>query len=208
MLVADTVLGNVNEDPTIATRLEERPDDEIERVVLDERDRRRARFRTTTDEDTDIGIIVDSERGLRPGDVLVDDEERLVIVAFEARDALVVNFDGVTGSAPALAQVAALGHHIGNHHWDLTVRGDEVLVALDADESMIRAAVEDVAPPGVNLRDEAVDPTLFDGPDPHSHGADEGYSHQHDPTHDHDPDHYHSHEPLSIGDDESREEST
>lgn len=208
MLVADTVLGNVNADPAIAARREERPDDEIERVVLDERDRRRARFRTTTDEGTDIGIIVDSERGLRPGDVLVDDEKRLVVVAFEARDALVVNFDGVMRSASTLTQVAALGHHLGNHHWDLTVRGDEVLVALDADESVIRAAVEDVAPPGIELRDEAVDPTLFDGPEAHSHGTGEGHGHEHASTHDHNPDHYHSHDPLSIGDDGSREEST
>lgn len=208
MIVADTILGNVNEDATIAAHLEDRPDDEIERIVLDERDRRRARFRTTTDQGTDIGIIVDSERGLRQGDVLRNSEDRLVVVGFEDRDALVVNFDGVPASAPALAQVAALGHDIGNHHWDLAVRDEEVLIALDADEATIRAAVEDSAPPGIELRDDGVDPTLFDGTEPHSHGAHEEHGHEHNPNHDRDTGHYTRRDPQATGSDESREEST
>lgn len=179
MLVADTVLGNVEDDSAAAARLAARPDADIEQVTLDERDRRRARFRTTTDAGTDLGVVVPSDRALRPGDVLVDDDERMVVVAFEDRPALVVAFDDAAASPAAFAQAAALGHRLGNHHRDLTVRDGEVLVALDADESAVRATVADAAPEGATVRREAVDPTLFDGAEPHAHETGVDRSHDH-----------------------------
>jgi len=177
MLVVDSVLGNVDADPELAARVEERPAAEIERVVLDERDRRRARLRTTTDGGTEIGIVA-PDGGLRPGDVLVDDEDRLVVVDFADRDALVVDFTGVSGSTDALVTAAALGHELGNRHRELAVRDGEVLVALGPDAAQIRATVESAAPPGVEIRREAVDPALFDGVGAHAHGhGDGGHTH-------------------------------
>lgn len=191
MLVVDSVLGSVDDDPDLASRVAERPADEIERVVLDERDRRRARLRTTTDAGTEIGIVAPAD-GLRPGDVLVADEERAVVVAFADRDALVVDFAEVPGSADALAGAAALGHRLGNRHRDLAVRDGEILVALDADDDQVRETVTEAAPPSATVRAEAVDPALFDGTDPHSHGDGSGQAQPHDDhSHGHD-DHDHS----------------
>ncbi|WP_246986284.1 urease accessory protein UreE [Halorientalis marina] len=193
MLVVDSILGNADDDPDLAARVAERPDDEVERVVLDERDRRRARLRTTTEAGTELGIVA-PEDGLRPGDVLVADDERAVVVAFADRDALVVDFAGVPGSADALAGAAALGHRLGNRHRDLAVRDGEILVALDADEDQVRETVAEAAPPGATVREETVDPALFDGTDPHSHGDGSGHAHPHDDhTHSHGGDHTHDH---------------
>ena len=192
MFVVDSVIGNVDDDPDLASRVEDRPADEIERVVLDERDRRRARLRTATDAGTDVGIVA-PDGGLRPGDVLVDDDERVLLVDFADRDALVVDFAGVTGSADALATAAALGLQLGNRHRDLAVRDGEILIALGPDDTQIRATVEAAAPPGVDIRRAAVDPMLFDGTDPHTHGDGAGHEHgQSDHSHSHD-DHAHSH---------------
>jgi urease accessory protein len=189
MLVVDSVLGNVEADPDLAARREERPAEEIERVVLDERDRRRARLRTATEAGTDIGIVA-PEDGLRPGDVLVDDDERMVVVDFADRDALVVDFADVDGTGETLATAAALGHELGNRHRDLAVRESEVLVALGPDAEQIRETVESAAPAGVAVRRETVDPALFDGTGAHSHGhgGESGHTHGHahgDHTHEH-----------------------
>jgi urease accessory protein len=180
MLVTESVLGNVEDDADLRAAVDDRPAEELERVVLDERERRRSRIRTTTDAGTEIGVVVEDERGLAPGDVLVDDDERVVLVEFADREALVVALDG--GDAAAMAQAAELGHAIGNRHRDLAVRDGEVLIALDADGDRTVEEVTAMAPEGTETRRELVDPTLFDGTGTTDHDHDHGPdSHTHEP---------------------------
>jgi urease accessory protein len=184
MLVVETVLGNV-EDGELAARYEQRPEAEIERVVLDDRERRRSRVRTTTDAGTEIGIVVGDGQRLAPGDVLVDDDERMVVVAFEDRDALVVSFAGTAPSTGLLVAAAQLGYRVGNRHWDLAVRDEEVLIALGTDGEQKRRAVEAALPSGARTRRESVDPTVFDETPGHGPGAG-GHTYSHGGrTHDH-----------------------
>ncbi|SDF55330.1 urease accessory protein UreE [Halorientalis regularis] len=199
MLISESVLGNVADDAELRAAVEARPADEVERVVLDERERRRSRIRTTTDAGTEVGVVVEDERGLEPGDVLVNDDERVVLVEFADREALVVAFEG--GDAAAMARAAELGHAIGNRHRDLAVRDGEVLIALDADGDRTVETVTAMVPQGTETRRERVDPTLFDGAGSadhdHGHDSDDGDGHTHDHgsdghthgpgTHDHAP---------------------
>ncbi|AQL43753.1 hypothetical protein BV210_14025 [Halorientalis sp. IM1011] len=180
MLVSESILGNVDDDADLRRSVESRHDSAVERVVLDERERRRSRIRTTTDAGTEIGIVVEDERGLRPGDVLVDDDERVVLVEFADREALVVGF--AAGDAAAMARATELGHAVGNRHRDLAVRGDEVLIALDADGERTIEEVTAMLPAGAETRRENVDPTRFDGAGTadHEHGhGDDGHDHGH-----------------------------
>jgi urease accessory protein len=178
MLVVESVLGNVETDPELADRYEARPETEIERVVLDERERRRSRVRTATDAGTEVGIVVDGDHDLAPGDVLVDDAERLVVVTFEDREALVVSFEGDRASTETLVRMAELGYRVGNRHWDLAVRDDEVLVALGTDSSHKVREITDALPSGARTWRETVDPTLFDDAGGHGAGGD-GDDHTH-----------------------------
>jgi len=190
MLVTETIIGNVEDDADLRRSVEARPDAEVERVVLDERERRRSRIRTTTDAGTEIGVVVEDERGLRPGDVLVDDE-RVVLVEFADREALVVEF--ADGDAVAMARAAELGHAVGNRHRDLAIRDGEALIALDTDADRTVEEVTGMLPPGAETRRELVDPTLFDdgGTADHDHGGD-GHAHDHGGAgHTHGDDHAH-----------------
>lgn len=185
MLVADRVLGNVDEDPDLARRYDGRPEGEIEEVVLDERERRKSRFRTTTTAGTDLGVVVEGTDGLAPGDVLVDDDERMVVVAFADREALVVELERVESGAETLATLARVGYEVGNRHWDLATRDGEVLVGLGTDGDRIAETVASELPPGATTRRESVDPTLFDESVDHGHG-DEGHDHgEHSHSHGH-----------------------
>lgn len=168
MRVIETVLGNVETDPELAASYEQRPTEEVERVVLDEQERRRSRFRTTTETGTELGVIAGSEQRLQPGDILVDDEDRFVIVAFANRDAIVVSFEA-PGSTATMAEAARLGYRVGNRHCDLAVRDDEVLVALGTDADRIVETVTDALPAGATTRREDVDPALFDDTPAHEH---------------------------------------
>lgn len=172
MIVADAVLGTVAE---FAGR-------EVETVRLDDHERKRSRVRATTDAGTEIGLALGDAR-VREGDVVYADDERVVAVAFEEREALVVALDGVDGSSEALASMAELGHVVGNRHRDLAVRGGELLFPIGGSGDRIADEVRGHLPAGATTRREAVDPTLFDegaagadhehGPHSRSHGGHE-----------------------------------
>jgi urease accessory protein len=190
MLVGEGVIGRL--DGAFADR------EAVETVVLSDAERKRSRVRTTTDAGTDIGLVL-GDATLQPGDVVYADEERVVAVAFEDREALVVDLSGVSGGAEALAALVELGHAVGNRHRDLATRGSEVLFPIGGTGDRVEDEVDPRLPEGTTIRRELVDPTLFDeDEDAHGgHGRDDGghggedHGHQH-PGHGDDHDHPHA----------------
>jgi len=115
----DGIIGNVHADDDLAALYAgHQSAGSLERVVIDADDRRRSRFRATTDAGTDVGVVVD-KAAVSAGDVLLAEDERLIVVAFEPRDALVVSLPDAT--AERLEAAVELGHRIGNQHWDLAI---------------------------------------------------------------------------------------
>lgn len=185
MLVADTYLGHRDEEH-VAERLAESA---YHRVVLSDTDRRRSRVRTTTDDGTDLGVVV--ARDLADGDVLETEAGELVVVELAAVDALVLDF-----SAAEISPTAALeiGHTLGNKHWNLAVRGETALFPVRDSHERMDAAVADLLPDDVATRYESVPPTTFD-----SGGTDHDHTHG-ETAHGHaDGDHSHSHGVRTIG---------
>lgn len=214
MLVATVRLGH-REEPDVAARL---ADVDPPRVVLSDTDRRRSRVRTTTVDGREIGVVCG--RDLDDGDVLETDDGTLVVVELEPVEALVLDVGGTDdGLAPPAA--LALGHALGNRHWDLALRGEEALFPVRTSRERTEAVVADVVPEAVPYRFETVSPTTFDEEGGHSadlahtHERGHGHSHGHDPranegehAHSHSHSHAHGHQthvhgvgPLT-GDDE------
>jgi urease accessory protein len=175
----DGIVGNAEEDPELADAVATHDrEGTLETVVLDGTQRKRSRFRTTTDAGTDLGVLVDRPE-LRPDDVLVLDEDVAVVVAFEPREAFVVD-------VPAGADVAEaieLGHRIGNQHWDVAFEDGCLYVPVEADRSIIEATVGPYLPSGASTRYETVDAELFltgDRGEDGGHGHDgSGHTHSH-----------------------------
>jgi len=167
MLVAEGVIGRL--DGAFADR------EAVETVVLSDAERKRSRVRTTTDAGTDIGLVL-GDATLQPGDVVYADEERVIAVAFEEREALVVDLSGVSGGAETLAALIELGHAVGNRHRDLATRGSEVLFPIEGESDRIEDEIDPRLPEGATTRRELVDPTLFDASEePHAgRGRDDG----------------------------------
>ncbi|WP_339103923.1 urease accessory protein UreE [Haloterrigena salinisoli] len=183
----DGVVGNVHADDELAAlRAAHDERGTLERVVIDADDRRRSRFRATTDAGTDVGVIVD-KAAVSAGDVLLVEDDRMIVVAFEPRDALAVSLPDATDEA--LAAAVELGHRIGNQHWDLAVEDGVAYVPLEADRHIVERVVADIVP-GSEVRETTVDADLFvtDIDDAGAHDVDHEHSHQGD------RDHGHSHE--------------
>ncbi|RKD89344.1 urease accessory protein UreE [Halopiger aswanensis] len=220
---SDGIVGNVHADTDLATlRDEHAANGTLERVVIDADNRRRSRFRAVTDAGTDVGVVVDKP-AVSAGDVLLLEDDRMIIVAFEPRDALAVELPEATATTRDAA--VELGHRIGNQHWDLAVEDGVVYVPLEADQHIVERVIADVVP-GAAVRKTTVEADLFvtdlgGMPDhehdhstnghehdhgEHSHGPEDpdrghnhrhtrdGTTHEHDHTHgEHEPDHSHDH---------------
>ena len=156
MLVADAFLGTVD-DSDVATRVEGA--DEL-RVTLDGTERRRSRVRTTTEDGTDLGIVI--ARDLRDGDVLTADG-RPVVVSLEPVPALTVDFGAVESDPTATAMdVLALGHALGNRHRQIAIEGSHAYLPLSGDRDRLLERIEPHLPAGAVLDDGRVSPALFD----------------------------------------------
>jgi urease accessory protein len=200
MLLADTYLGHRDEvdiDPADARS-----------VTLTDEERRRSRVRTTTDDGTDLGIVVGEILG--DGDVLATGDGSPVLVSLASATALVVDL-GDAADAELTAAVA-LGHAAGNRHWDLAIDGDCAYFPVTEDRERMESEVGPHLPAGATIRYDTVSPALFDdgsaGAQPaaadHTHsGTGGGHSHDHDGGHDHSHGHSHSHDEAEHGHDHS-----
>ncbi|WP_137290015.1 urease accessory protein UreE [Natronorubrum halophilum] len=154
----DGVVGNVHADDALAARRDEHADaGTLERVVVDADNRRRSRFRATTDAGTDVGVVID-RAAVSAGDVLLVEDDRMIVIAFEPREALAVTLPEAT--AERLEAAIELGHRIGNQHWDLAVEDGVVYVPLEADRHIVERVVADVVP-GSTVRETTVEADLF-----------------------------------------------
>lgn len=183
----DGVVGNADADPDLADAIAaHRRAGTLETVVLDDTQRKRSRFRTTTESGTDLGVLVDRPE-LSPDDVLVLDDDLAVVVAFERREAFVVDLPSETETGTAIE----LGHRIGNQHWDIAIDDGTLYVPREADRSIIEETLGPYLPEGATIRYETVDAELFvdgeGGPGlGHSHGAGGGgHDHAGGQTHAH-----------------------
>jgi urease accessory protein len=181
MLRAHGVIGNVETDEELAAAREAHAaEGTLERLVLEEAQRRRSRFRAETDAGTEVGVVAPGVGGLRPGDVLVEDE-RMVVVALESREVVTVELppaDEESGTALATAMLEA-GHVVGNRHWELAIDDGIAYVPVAEDYERTRSVLADALPEGTALGRDTVDPGLFDGTTP-SHGHGHGRHHDGD----------------------------
>jgi len=167
MLVADSYLGH-RKEAAVADRLA--TTDQLW-VALSDTERRRSRVRAETTNGRDLGIVVG--RDLSDGDVLEAEDGTLVVVELDTIEALVLALDETNVSALSALE---LGHAIGNRHWNLAVRDDEVLVPVEDSRERIESTVDDHLSE-VPKRYESVSPTLFDDSghgEPHGHGHGHG----------------------------------
>jgi len=195
----DGVVGNVERDPDLAAEIDAHEQaGTLETIVLDDTERKRSRLRVSTDAGTDLGVLVDQPE-LVAGDVLLCNDDRAVIVAFEQREAFVIEF---AAAEAAVSTGVELGHRIGNQHWDIAVDGARIYVPVDADRAIIENVLGPYIPESAATRYETVDAERFvdsSDPDPdhahddadHTHGD---HAHGHSHEHNHDDDHDHSHE--------------
>jgi urease accessory protein len=190
----DGLVGNRFDDPELAETVKaHEAGGTLERVVLDDTERRKSRLRVETDAGTDLGVLVDQPE-LSVGDVLVVEDDFAVVVEFEAREAFVIDLPEPT--EPILMATVELGHRIGNQHWDIAVDDGTVYIPVAADKAIIEDVLGPYLPSNAETWYETVDADRFvdEASTDHGHGSDHDHSHGSDHDHSHGSDHDHSHD--------------
>lgn len=188
----DGILGNVDNDAELSRRVADHEENgSLERVVIPAKNRHRSRLRVETDAGTDLGIIVD-DPPLCAGDVLVLDDDRAVVVAFEDEEAVVIDLPDA--SKEGVKTAIELGHRIGNQHWDLAVCTDAAYIPVAADRHIIESVLTESLPSGVEPRYEMVDASLWIDSTSGNDRTEDGHGtdHSHEGGHVHGDDHSHA----------------
>jgi urease accessory protein len=189
----DGVVGNRHDDPDLESRIAAHEDaGTLECVRIDSGERKKSRLRVETDAGTDLGIVV-GDAELRAGDVLFVDDDAAAVVAFETREAFVVELPAPT--AGGLAAAAEFGHRVGNQHWDIAVEDGAIYVPVDVERRILEDVLGPYVPDGARTRYEAVEADLFvdDGDESAGGGHEHAHSDEADHSHGGEADHSHAH---------------
>ncbi len=183
MRVIEGIEGNVRSSPELATARDRHRDrGTLEHLQIDDTQRRRSRFRATTDAGRELGVVVRGAEPLEPGDVLLE-TDIMVVVEVTRVPTLAVGFPSDT----APATTAKVGHAVGNRHWDLTVESGTVHVAAGPDPDARRRRLDEIVPEDATVERGELSPSAFDGApgqDEHGHEQTDQDGHGH-----HKPDH-------------------
>lgn len=135
MLTVTSVIGNIFEDKKLMGKFKQMESLKLcERLKIPRLEIEKSRMRKKTDLDTDIGLVLDSDKKLRHGDVLVSNSKKFVIVEQLPEKTISIRIKK-TKDDP-LKLLVTLGHIIGNRHKPIVIHDDIVSFPIQADSEV------------------------------------------------------------------------
>lgn len=145
MEIAQTYLGNINQDPNLALSIAKQTCLE---VSLQDSDRQKGRIHAHTNSGVAVGIIKGRDRTLQDGDLYQTDSQKLVLIRLQERELLVLDFSQVD-SKVAIVKLVELGHTLGNHHFPIVVKNSQIYVQLVTDKSSLEKLINSTQIPSL-----------------------------------------------------------
>lgn len=117
-----------------------------------------------------VGIIKGRDWSLSEGDVFETDRGQLLVVHLEEQKVMVLSFTGEAKGHEI--DLVHLGHAIGNHHWPLIVRGDNIYIDLVAGIEVMESVIRSFKIPSLHIKYESrsFDDQLTSKNSHHKHG--------------------------------------
>lgn len=146
--IAQTYLGNIQENPTLAEKLEASKKLCLE-VNLSQSDRGKGRIHTQSTSGISIGIIKNRDWLLREGDILETEQGKLLLVHIQPQELMVLSFTESLVNNPI--NLIHLGHVLGNHHYPIIVKDNKIYLQLIVDKEKIEATIRNFQIPGLQI---------------------------------------------------------
>lgn len=117
MIVFKEVLGNIceisNEKDYIIENIHLTSDDVLKRVII-----------TKSDANNEYGIKLEEDKKLSDGDILLNKDNKLIVIRLELSDVLVIK-------AKTIGEMAIIAHNLGNRHLPAQFTEEEMIVPYD-----------------------------------------------------------------------------
>ena len=152
--LAHTYIGNCINNSKLSEQVgQARKDGNCLEVYLRQIDSLKGRIHAKSTSGEVVGIIKGRNWSLTEGDVFETDQRRLLVVHLEQQKVMVLSFTGEAKGHEI--ELVHLGHTIGNHHWPLIVRGNNIYIDLVAGIEVMESVVRSFKIPGLNITYES-----------------------------------------------------
>lgn len=163
--VANQYLGNIQENAELSQRLTV---ETCLEVHLSKSDCVKGRIHAHTDYGVAVGIIKSRELSLQAGDVFQTESGKLVLIHLQPQKLMVLSFSSsTTDTLPS--KLIHLGHVLGNHHWPIIVRKNQIYLQLVVDAAVMEATINDFKIPGLKIDYELRSPSEYLNFSDHTH---------------------------------------
>lgn len=148
--IAQTYLGNLKEDASLALRVKTARDlKQCLEVSLSQSDRGKGRIQARSTSGTTVGIIKNRDWSLRQGDVFVTESGNLLLIHLQEQRLMVLSFtEPVEDCAIELVH---LGHVLGNQHCPIIIRERKIYLQPTGDTAIIESTIKNFQIPGLRI---------------------------------------------------------
>lgn len=116
-MIFNEVVGNISE----ITNLDKY---HVEKIHINNEDLLRRILRVTSDHDKEYGISLEKGNNLNDGDLLYNQDNKLIVIKVNTEDVLVIKPDNIT-------QMGKIAHELGNRHLQAQFEDGKMIVQYD-----------------------------------------------------------------------------
>lgn len=136
MITITSVLGNIHRDKGLKKRYDQmRSRGLCETINIHRLESQRVRMRKISDRGTDVAMTLPPGNRLRHGDVLLDGDDKMVVVELEPENVAVVEITHLHEDDMIEVPVK-IGHTIGNLHRPLKLEGDKIYFPIQTESEV------------------------------------------------------------------------
>lgn len=116
-MVFNKILGNINS-------LENLEKYHIETIYVDSEDLLKRILRVTSDHKREYGISLENGEGIKDGDLLFNEDNKLIVVRTKSEDVLVIKPESMN-------EMGEIAHKLGNRHLQAQFSNGEMIIQYD-----------------------------------------------------------------------------
>lgn len=116
-MIFNEVIGNINQIDNLKQY-------HVETIYLNSEDMLKRILRVTSDHNREYGITLENNEKLKDGDILYNEDNKLIVVKMNSEDVLVIKPSTIT-------EMGIIAHALGNRHLQAQFEDDKMIIQYD-----------------------------------------------------------------------------
>ena len=116
-MIFHEIIGNINE-------IDDLNGYHVETIYLNSEDMLKRILRVTSDHKREYGITLDNNEKLKDGDILYNEDKKLIVVKANSEDVLIIKPSSIT-------EMGVIAHALGNRHLQAQFEDDKMIIQYD-----------------------------------------------------------------------------